>query len=191
MRSLLVEFHRFNDLDSGSWRVGDPYLVAAAAHRVREFKMTIGQDEFLDLVAGLRYQGGAEARAAALNRVGEIATQFLGTASLDDMQSGSFPLQLDLVVNPAELAALQFEAATDSEGRPLFARGEQPVILTRRVRHEFADTSPRWPARPRILYAWAAPPGVKDVPAQEHEQALRDALEPWTDPPERRRRRTK
>jgi uncharacterized protein YunC (DUF1805 family) len=184
MRSLLVEFHRFNDLDSGSWRVGDPYLVAAAAHRVREFRMTIGQDEFLDLVAELRYQGGAEARVAALNRVGKIATEFLGTASLDDMQSGSFPLQLDLVVNPAELAALQFEAATDSEGRPLFARGEQPVILTRRVRHEFADTSPRWPARPRILYAWAAPPGVGEVPAPDHEQALRDAIEPWTDPPE-------
>jgi len=182
MRSLLVEFHRFNDLDSGSWRTGDPYLVAAADHRVREFRMPIGQDDFLDLVLDLRYQRTADARIAALNKVGEIASQFLGTASLGDMNSGAFPLQLDLVINPAELAALPFEAATDGVSRPLFARGEQAVILTRRVRHEFADASPRWPARPRILYVWAAPPGVGDVPSAEHESALRSALGSWIDP---------
>lgn len=181
MRSLLVEFHRFNDLDTGIWRAGDRYLVAAAAHRVREFTMPLDHEDFLDVVHDLRYQGSAEARLNALNEIGKIATEFLGTASLEDMSSGSFPLQMDLVVNPAELGALPFEAATDDTGRPLFVHGEQPVILTRRVRHEFAETRARWPARPRILYAWAAPPGVGDVPHQEHERALYAALEPWID----------
>jgi CHAT domain len=181
MRSLLLEFHRFNSLKSGIWREGDTYLVAAAAHPVREYRMTMEQDDFLDLMLDLRYQGEADARLAALNEVGKLATQFLGTDSLtdiDDVGSDEFPLQLDLVVNPAELAALPFEAATDSEGRPLFARGEQAVVLTRRVRHDFSESRTRWPASPRILYAWAAPSGM-DVPSQEHEAALLAALEPW------------
>src|SRR5689334_10864368 len=120
MRSLLVEFHRFNDLDSGSWRRGDNYLIAAATHRVREFPMPFGQDEFLDLVSDLRYKSSADERAKALTAVGKVATAFLGRDSVNDIATGEFPLQIDLVVNPAELAALPFEAATDSEGRPLF-----------------------------------------------------------------------
>ena len=182
MRSLLVEFHRFNDLDSGSWRAGDKYLIAAAAHRVREVDMTLGQDDFLDLVFNLRYQSSADDRAQALKQVGEIATRFLGTDSMSDMSTGTFPLQLDLVVNPAELAALPFEAATDDQGLPLFARDREPVVLTRRVRHEFADEGLNWPAQPRILFAWAEPPGVSEVPHEEHASALRAALEPWIDP---------
>lgn len=182
MRSLLVEFHRFGDLDTGMWRKDDRYLVAAAAHRVREFAMPLDQDGFLDLVADLRYQTTADARRSALNEVGRVATAFLGSAGLEDMDGGSFPLQLDLVVNPAELAALPFEAATDRDGRPLFARGDQPVILTRRVRHEFAENGLRWPARPRILFAWAAPAQVGEVPHEEHARALEAALEPWIGP---------
>ena len=178
MRSLLLEFHRFNSLKSGMWREGDSYLVAAAARPVREYEMTMDQDDFLDLMLDLRYQGAAEARMAALNKVGQLATQFLGTDNSNDINRGEFPLQLDLVVNPAELAALPFEAANDSEGRPLFAREEQPVVLTRRVRHDFSENRTRWPASPRILYAWAAPPGM-GVPSHEHEQALLAALQPW------------
>src|SRR5262245_52757305 len=180
MRSLLLEFHRFNSLKSGIWREGDTYLVAAAAHPVRQYQMTMEQDDFLDLMLDLRYQGAADARVAALNKVGRLATPFLGPDSLtdiNDVKSGEL-LQLDLVVNPAELAALPFEAATDSEERPLFARAEQAVVLTRRVRHDFAERRTRWPSSPRILYAWASPSGM-NVPSQEHERALLAALEPW------------
>jgi len=180
MRSLLLEFHRFNSLNSGIWRAGDPYLVASASHPVREYRMTMDQDEFLDLMVDLRYQGEADARLTALDKVGKLATQFLGTDSLTDISDVKSDelLQLDLVVNPAELAALPFEAATDSEGRPLFARAEQAVVLTRRVRHDFSESRTRWPVSPRILYAWASPSGM-DVPFQEHERVLLAALEPW------------
>jgi hypothetical protein len=180
MRSLLLEFHRFSSLDSGLWRKGDPYLVAAAAHPVREYRMTLEHDEFLDVMLDLRYVGAADARLAALKKVGSLATQFLGTDSLTDINGvkSDQVLQLDLVVNPAELAALPFEAATDSEGRPLFARAEQAVVLTRRVRHDFSESRTRWPTSPRILYAWASPSGM-NVPFQEHERALLAALEPW------------
>jgi CHAT domain len=180
MRSLLLEFHRFNNLKSGIWREGDAYLIAAASHPVREYRMTMDQDDFLDLMLELRYQGEAAARLTALNKVGSLATQFLGSDSLTDISDVKTDelLQLDLVVNPAELAALPFEAATDSEGRPLFALAEQAVVLTRRVRHDFSESRTRWPASPRILYAWASPSDMK-VPAAEHERALLAALEPW------------
>src|SRR5262245_20842683 len=180
MRSLLLEFLRFNDLKTGIWREGDPYLVATGSdYPIRQFKSPLEHEAFLDLVLKLRYQGSSEERQGALKEIGEIAANLLGTDSLHEVSSGEFPLQLDLVVNPAEVAAMPFEAAIDSEGRPLFARRDAMLVITRRVRHEFAENRVRWPASPRILYAWAAPPGASDVPSQEHEDALRSVLKPW------------
>ncbi|HKA40101.1 MAG TPA: CHAT domain-containing protein, partial [Burkholderiales bacterium] len=180
MRSLLLEFLRLNNLKTGMWREGDPYLVAAGAeYPIRQFNSPLDQESFLDLTRELRYQGDAEKRLAALKEIGEIAANLLGSHSLGALSSASFPLQLDLVVNPAEVAALPFEAATDGKGAPLFARADPAVVLTRRVRGAFAEASVRWPAKPRLLYAWAAPPGAGDVPSAEHEAALRRALGPW------------
>jgi len=174
MRSLLLEFLRLNNLATGMWREGDPYLVAAGSeYPIRQFSSPLEHEKFLDLTRALRYQGDAEGRRAALKEIGEIAANLLGSQSLSGLSSGSFPLQLDLVVNPAEVAALPFEAATDGAGNPLFARADPAVVLTRRVRAAFAEASVRWPAKPRLLYAWAAPPGAGDVPAAAHEAALR------------------
>jgi len=180
MRSLLLEFLRLNNLATGMWREGDPYLVAAGSeYPIRQFSSPLEHEKFLDLTRALRYQGDAEGRRAALKEIGEIAANLLGSQSLSGLSNGSFPLQLDLVVNPAEVAALPFEAATDGAGNPLFARADPAVVLTRRVRAAFAEASVRWPAKPRLLYAWAAPPGAGDVPAAAHEAALRKALGPW------------
>ena len=178
MKSLLVEFHRFNDLETGALRKGDPYLIAAAAHPVREFKMPLDQFDLLDHMLGLRYKAGGEARTAALKEIGKAVTSILDVKNLPELETGD--LQLDLVVNAAELAALPFEMVADGAGRPLLVRDERPVELTRRVRHDFAETAVRWPAKPRILFAWACPPGAGvDVPHSAHEKALRDALKPW------------
>ena len=179
MRSLLIEFHRFNDLGTGSLRKGDPYLAAAAAQPVREFKMPLDQVDFLDLMRSLRYQPGAAPREESLQEISEVVTAILGACPLPDLESGEFPLQLDLVVNAAELAALPFEAVMDATGQPLLLCRERPIELTRRVRHDFAEQAVTWPARPRVLFAWASPPGVGAVPHQEHAEALRHALEPW------------
>ena len=179
MKSLLIEFHRFKNLDIGVLRKDDDYLVAAAAHPVREVKMTLNQDDFLDEMLTLRYQGGAEAREASLRKMSEVVTGMLGAKVLAELEDGEFPLQLDLVVNAAELAALPFEMATDAAGLPLLVRDERPVELTRRVRHDFAETAVRWPSRPRILFAWARPEEVAHVPREQHEKALRAALKPW------------
>jgi len=180
MRSLLIEFHRFGAQDTGLLRKDDRYLVAAAAHPVREFSMPIDDKPFRDKMQALRYKGNPADRARALSEVGIIVTDMLGTKKLSDVNVGQFPLQLDLVVNAAELAALPFEAATDESGALLLARTDRPIVLTRRVRHDFAEIRMNWPARPRILFAWACPPGAGvSVPYEEHGTALRAALEPW------------
>ena len=181
MRSLLVEFHRFGDLNKGLLRAGDPYLVAVASQPVCQTAMPLDYEEFLDLMQALRYQDGDAAREEALHRVSEIVTSLLRSQGLRDLQQGEFPLQLDLVANAAELAALPFEAAVDGAGEPLIVRSERPIVLTRRVRNDFAETVVRWPAKARILFAWACPNarGVQAVPYKEHEAALRKALAPW------------
>ncbi len=183
MRSMLVEFHRFNDLGTGILRSGDPYLIAVASHPVRQFPMRIDHAEFLDRMNDLRYKTGSTEREAALKELGGIVTDILKSPDLAELNTGVFPLQLDFVVNPVELAALPFEAVMDGSGQPLLARGANIIELTRRVRHNFAETRVRWPAQPRILFAWANPPGAGvDVPSSQHESALRAALAPWLPP---------
>jgi hypothetical protein len=180
MRSLLIEFHRPGNNDTGLLREGDRYIVAAAAHPVHEFVMTIDDKSFRSEMQSLRYKGNSDDRTKALKELGGLVTEMLRTRELTDVKAGEFPLQLDLVVNAAELAALPFEAATDSDDRPLLAQSEHPIVLTRRVRHDFAEIRVTWPAKPRILFAWACPPGAGvDVPYEDHARALRTALEPW------------
>jgi hypothetical protein len=180
MRSTLVEFHRFNDLSTGALRKGDSYLLAAASRPVCQFPMPLDQRDLWRLMRDLRYLTDGAARQMALAKVGEHVTRILDAEFLQELQTGELPLQIDLVVNAAELAALPFEAATDSERRPLFVRaGEEAIEVTRRVRHDFVESNARWPAQPRILFAWASPPGVEAVPHEEHQTALRNALRPW------------
>jgi hypothetical protein len=180
VRSLLIEFHRFGDPKSGLIRQGDTYLVAAASHPVRQASMPLDYESFLDLMLALRYQAGAAARQQAIDRISRIVTDLLGSKDLDELEGGDFPLQLDLVVNAAELAALPFEAAIDRAGEPLVLRTKRPIVLTRRVRNDFTESIVRWPSTPRILYAWAYPHiGGAPVPYEAHEHALRTALLPW------------
>ena len=180
MRSLLIEFHRFGKFDTGLLREGDHYLVAPASHAVRDVTMPLDYRDFLKLMKALRYQQGAEARRVALGDISGIVSTLLGSKDLADLTEGEFPLQLDLVVNGAELAALPFEAAIDSEGQAMLV-GKHPVIVTRRVRGEFAETLQRWPAKARVLFVWACPKELNSsVPSEKHEAALRKALVSWT-----------
>lgn len=179
MRSLLVEFHRFGDLNTGLLRKGDQYLVAAAAHKVRQVEMPLNYEDFLDYVDAFRYQTGVDARKRALENVSAIVTDLLTVKTLPELNQTADTLQLDLVVNAAELGSLPFEAALDKDGQPLLVRDDRPVVLTRRVRGQFAETQAAWPAKANILFAWASPRGASPVPSAEHESALRKALATW------------
>lgn len=181
MRSLMIEFHRFNAGATGILRQGDPYLIAAGDCPVRQFAMPVDQDPVLDLIDALRpRRDGRPCGPEPLKEVSALVTSILNPADLKELSQTADPVQIDVVVNAAELGLLPFEAVTDGEGQPLLARKDRVVELTRRVRGEFLEQSIRWPSRPRILFAWACPFGAcVEVPHEKHFAALRDALDPW------------
>lgn len=179
MRSLLVEFFRFGK-EEGLLRKGDKYIFAPGSRRVAEVEMPLDYAEFFDYMVALRYQANAEARRNALKELGTAVTKLLRVEELAELETGDFPLQLDLVLNAAELASMPFETATDIASHQLVARRDRPIVLTRRVRNDSTTIPVRWPGQPRILFAWARPDGSgASVPYEAHREALGKALEPW------------
>jgi CHAT domain-containing protein len=145
----------------------------------------------------LSYGGGsgdAEKREAQrrgqLDEFGEHMRDLLAAvpglpAALAEANSLNVDLaHLRLVITPNELALLPFECAFVPEGAPggagqrLSLQGRAPVAITRQVRGVAAPVV-EWPLKPRILFAWASPPGVDPVPFEEHVVQLRRALSPW------------
>lgn len=91
-------------------------------------------------------------------------------------------VHLRLVLMGSELSMLPFEAAISMKGfpgsgSPLFLQHHIPISITREVRREHKPNL-QWNRSPKILFAFAAPNGLF-VPAQEHLQAIREAIEPW------------
>jgi hypothetical protein len=92
-------------------------------------------------------------------------------------------INLRLVVSGSELALIPFELATalpgfPGSGQPLLLQVDTPIALTREIRRG-KPLPLDWNRRPRILFVAASPEGVTPVPAQEHLDALRRAIEPW------------
>lgn len=180
MRSELIEFFRFNELDTGMLRRGDRYLLARGKDPVREVPITIGHVEFIRRLDLLRYakQTDEAQRQRALDELSDAVTEVLGVC-----QQPADGLQIDLVTNAAELSALPFELAVDAERRPIFAVSEPPLVLTRRVRRGSQGERPAWWSKPRVLFAVASHPAAgAQVPLDAHRDALRAALKPWSEP---------
>jgi hypothetical protein len=180
VRSELIEFFRFNELDTGMLRRGDRYLLARGHDPVREVPITIGHVEFIRRLGLLRYaeQTDEAQRQRALDELSDAVTAVLGVCQQPDDA-----LQVDLVTNAAELSALPFELAVDAERRPIFAVSNPPLVLTRRVRRGSQGERPAWWSKPRVLFAVASHPAAGDpVPFEAHRDALRGALKPWSEP---------
>jgi hypothetical protein len=180
MKSALIEFLRFGK-EPGILREGDPYLATLNSEPVRQFAMPMDQAVFFDNLNYLRYpkQDNWQEQKQALETLSKTVTQIL-----QPPESEGQPLQLDLVTNAAELWALPFEALRGADELPLLVNPEKVVVLTRRIRGEFFAMAPKWPARPKILFAYATPgwANLPEVPALEHATALRAALKPWIEP---------
>ena len=180
MQSELIEFFRFNRQTKGMLRKGDRYLLARGNAPAREVRITIDHDDFMERLERLRYasQTNEAERRQALDELSGIVTGMLGFGK-KPVSAG----QIDLVTNAAELSALPFELATGADGRPIFVLPDQPLVLTRRVRRETHGERPAWWSKPRVLFAYASPPGAgPKVPSDDHLDALRAALRPWIEP---------
>lgn len=180
MQSELIEFFRFNRQAKGMLRKGDRYLLVRGNAPAREVRITIDHDDFMERLERLRYASQTDEgqRKQALDELSGTVTSMLGF--------GKKPVsaqQIDLVTNAAELSALPFELAIGTDGRPIFAAPDRPLVLTRRVRREWHGERPAWWSKPRVLFAYASPPGAgPKVPFDDHLDALRVALKPWIEP---------
>ncbi len=180
MRSQLIEYLRFSELETGILRKDDRYLVVKGNEPVREITIPVGHADFMRRLKKLRYgaQIAQSERREAIEKLSAYVTAVLGT-----QEPPTEPLQIDLVANAAELSAMPFELAVDAEGRPAFATSDPPLVLTRRIRQRGRTSAPAWASEPRILFVSASPAGVgRRVPFDDHQDALYAALEPWVEP---------
>jgi CHAT domain-containing protein len=175
----MVEFHRFGGERAQLLCHDNEYIRTTGYDEPASVvRPSVDQERSLDLIYQLRYQSGVtqgEVQAAQAE-LGGYATAFLPSPP----SSGDRLMQIDLVTNAAELWAFPFEACY-AVNPAWLASTDRGVVLTRRIRGGFSDDTLPWPDQPRVLFAHA-PPAV-DLPKSlidQHEKALRAALEPWS-----------
>ena len=180
MRSILVEIIRSGEPE-GSINKGREYLVSVASGRTtRAWQCSLGPDEFRRALRYLRYRKGDPPADidAARQKLAEAVTEMLAlTEPLQKELEGTALLQLDVVASSNEIAALPLELLNGPDGNPLLVSGDARIILTRRVRGTFAERRLAIRPVPKVLFVHCDSGG--NVPAAEHEAALRAHLEPW------------
>lgn len=179
-----------------------PYIALCGPSAPQTVTMPYEHRQLLTKLARLRYQQGdheieAAQREAELRELGEAVGRLLGavpglqTALDGGARDGSALVHLRIALSALELGMVPFEAAISPDnfpgsGAPLLLR--TPTVITREVRRS-QPIEVQWSRPPRILFAFATPPGLRPVPAQAHLNALRRAIEPYVplhDQPEQR-----
>ncbi|MCK7508690.1 MAG: CHAT domain-containing protein [Desulfobacterales bacterium] len=128
-------------------------------------------------------------REAEVREMGELLGDILGKvpALLSEMgiaqAQGKGLVHLRLSMSAFELALVPFGVRHRPERLSrvrvsLFLQSRTPITLTREARHG-RPLPVKWDRAPRILFAFASPEGLAPVPAQDHLEALRRAVEPW------------
>lgn len=173
----MVEFHRY----------GRPQMILLRENRyirttgwdtlAQEVSPSLDQEDLLVHLNALRYEGVASAEEACTARtlLAQEAARFLDRIAPADDEL----LQVDLVTNAAELWAFPFEACF-AQHPAWLKSADHGVVVTRRVRSEFAGTSTQWPVTPRVLFAHA--PVTRDLEqalVDAHIEALSETLAPW------------
>jgi CHAT domain len=170
------------------------YLALCENHGAVTIRIPIEHNQMLYRLRALSYQLGPEPREFQVIDTAKLISDLLAkipglTADLN-RQNGSKGgantdqvTHLRLILSASELALLPFELATSpngfpGDGQPLSLQTQHPICITRETRR-VPDEFIRWPKLPRVLFAFASPPGYEEVPASAHLLALRQALSPW------------
>lgn len=179
MQSHLIEYSRFNQLDTGVLGLGNVYLRAKASEPILEVRSPFDHEALLRTLGQLRYSTelSEAARWEVIKRLSDDIKAFF----IDPETARESPVQWDLVFNAAELGLIPFEALLNDDGTPTFACKEPKIILTRRIRqNSLPAVKENWPVVPRVLFAYAGSgQGSSAVPYQEHISSLRKSLRPW------------
>ncbi|MBO0932535.1 CHAT domain-containing protein [Fibrella aquatilis] len=187
-RSVALELLRTGTPYNQTLSPGITYLAVCGTHPPAEFRVNLEQFKFVRYLRLLRYQAGlGSSMQLAKEALQDILTGVFEVIPALQMEAGVSEgwLHLRLVMTPRELAMLPFELALTPTGfqgardKPFLLNQQRLTTLTREVR-QVAPRTYTWPAKPRILFAWAAP--KKAVPSDEHVAVLRDAIAPWVRP---------
>lgn len=142
-----------------------------------------------ELETGPASEAQTAQRQAELREMGDLLGAVLGEipALLTELSrarsEGGKLVHLRLSLSAGELGMVPFETAISpaefpGTGSPLFLQSLTPVTITREIRR--GRLLPlEWNRTPNILFAFASPPGLREVPAEAHLKALREAIDPW------------
>lgn len=171
-----------------------PYIALCGSEGPVTVHIPLEHRQLLIRLRRLRYWSAAsqispEQREAEVLDLGQEAGKVLASVPALSpeitaaRQGKDTVINLRLVVSGSELALIPFELATalpgfPGSGQPLLLQVDTPIALTREIRRG-KPLPLDWNRRPRILFVAASPEGVTPVPAQEHLDAIRRALEPW------------
>lgn len=193
IRNVKLEFLRPGPAHNQLLSPLTPYVAVCGDDGSVTVNMPFEHRELLIRLKRLRYEIGAdpardEQRQAEVRSMGEEIGNIIGQVpSLLSVISGAGNelVHLRLVLSPSELSMMPFEMAIapnafPGSGTALFLQPCSPITVTREVRRS-TPLKVEWDRKPRILFAFATPPGYAPVPAQDHLNALRRAIEPWVE----------
>jgi len=171
-----------------------PYLALCGADGPVTVQLPFEHRHLLNRLERLRYVTGGvvvspQQQATEVREIGEALGRVLAQipALLSEIGTAASSqnelVHLRLVTTAYELALIPFELAIGADGfpgsgAPLFLQPTVPLSLTREVRRG-RPLPVYWNRAPRILFAFASPNGLAPVPAQDHLEGLRRAVEPW------------
>jgi hypothetical protein len=177
VRSIMVELHRFGEASSIIER-NRPYIRTEGFDQPAS-QIAFGLDHagFVTCLNKLRYRLD-DLPAEVENARATLSAEAARVIPCFPVNGGEL-VQLDLVTGAAELWAFPFEACM-RDGIPEFADPNRRIVLTRRIRGEFADQKFVPPSAPRVLFVHA-PKGddLEEDLIADHEKRLRSALRCW------------
>lgn len=180
-----------------------PYIALCGSDGPIPIKIPFEHQQLLNRLERLRYaiRDGSitnSQREAEVRELGGLLGEVLGQipSLLSTLCSSQLNRKLNhirLTLSANEMSLLPFELAIGTNGfpgagSPLLLQSQGPITLTREVRR--SQLLPvNWDRPVRILFAFNSPPTLAPVPAQDHLEALRRAIDPfvaWSENPEAR-----
>ncbi len=167
MRTVTLEILRQGPPNNQLLSPLTSYLGLCGDQAAESIQLPYLHSEFLGRLRSLRYKDSNATREAQLAVTARELMEILGQVRglvrelADARADGANSVHLRLVLGAQELALLPFELATSPNGwpgtgQPLALQTELPICVTREVRRVRPERI-EWPAKPRILFAFASP----------------------------------
>ncbi len=189
MRTVTLEFLRHGPPNNQLLSPLTQYLALCGNRPAVTVNVGFEHADFLSRLRSLRYESGARTRKIQIDdvaaKLGDMLSSIRGLISeLADTHKETQALtHVRLIISANEVALLPFELTNTpngvaGEGLPFLLQTDQPICITREIRR-VKNNGFRWPAHPKVLFAYASPAGVASVPFEAHLMALRQLIEPW------------